>query len=214
MAKTTAPLLSLGASGTIAKTAVFSKWRGIPYVRQHVIPANPNTAGQQATRNVFRTMSEAWKLMPTLGVNPWNAFATGRPFVGRNAFIGQNVAAMRGEVDMDLGVGSPGAKGGLPPTGIAITTAASLGIEVDATAPAVPTGWTVTTGTLLVWPDQDPAIAFVGPFVADSDVDPTALAVTGLTAVNYQVRAWLVWAKPDTSVAYSVALAGQIVVTA
>ena len=213
MAKTTAPLHSLGASGSIAKTAVFSKWRGIPYVRQHVIPANPNTSGQQATRNVFRTMSEMWKLMPTLGVDPWNAFATGRPFVGRNAYIGQNVQAMRGEVDQDLAVGSPGAKGGLPPTGLTITTTVGGGIEVDAAVPAVPTGWTITTATLLVWPDQDPAIAFVGPFAADSDAVPADLAITGLATVNHQVRVWLVWAKPDTSVAYSVALSGQIVVT-
>ena len=214
MAKTTAPLLSLGAGGSIAKTVVFSKWRGIPYVRQHVTPANPNTTGQQDTRNVFRTMTEMWKLMPTLGVNPWDAFATGRAFLGRNAYIGQNVAAMRGLADQDLAVGSPGARGGLPPTGIVITTVASLGIEVDATSPALPSGWTITTGTLLVWPDQDPAIAFVGPFTANSNADPSLLAVTGLTAVNFQVRAWLVWAKPDASVAYSVALAGQILVTA
>lgn len=213
MAKTVAPLLSLGAGGSIAKTVVFSKWRGIPYVRQHVIPANPNSTAQQATRNVFRTMTEMWKLMPTLGVSPWDAFATGRPFLGRNAYIGQNVGTMRGEVDQDLAVGSPGAKGGLPPTNMALTTVAGGGIEADLSVPALPTGWTITTGTLLVWPDQDPAIAFVGPFAADSDVVPAALAITGLATVNHQCRGWLVWAKPDASVAYSVALAGQIVVT-
>ena len=213
MAKTTAPLLSLGAGGSIAKTVVFSKWRGISYVRQHVTPANPNTTGQQDTRNVFRTMTEMWKLMPTLGVDPWNAFATGRAFLGRNAYIGQNVSAMRGLADQDLAVGSPGARGGLPPTLMVLATVVGGGIEVDLTIPALPTGWTITTGTMLAWPDQDPSIAFVGPFAANSNADPSLLAVTGLALVNHQVRGWLVWAKPDLSVAYSVALAGQIVVT-
>ena len=213
MAKTVGPLLSLGARGSIAKTAVFSKWRGIPYVRQHVIPANPNSVGQQATRNVFRTMVEMWKLLPTVGVDPWDLFATGRPFLGRNAFIGQNVAAMRGEVDMDLQVGSPGAKGGIPPVSIAPTTIAGGGIEVNMTEPPIPPGWGLTNGVAIVFPDQDPAIAFVGPTTGLAIFPVGGLDFTGLDTVPYQVRAWIEWTKPDTTTAYSVALAAQITVT-
>lgn len=215
MAKTTAPLLSLGALGTIGKTAVFSKWRGIPYVRQHVIPANPNTSGQQATRNVFRTTSEMWKVAPTIAITPWDAFATGRAFVGRNAFMGQNVEAMRGEVDMDLFVGSPGARGGLPPLTMVPTSVAALGLEVPMTEPALPTGWTITAAQAMIFEDQDPAVAFAGTIDAGEDLaTPFTVDFTGLTAVNYQVRGWLKWLKPDGQIAYSVALAAQIVVTA
>ena len=49
MAKVTAPLLSFGGLGTIGKVAVYSKWKGRPYVRQYVIPGNPKTAGQTLT---------------------------------------------------------------------------------------------------------------------------------------------------------------------
>lgn len=213
MAKTVGPLLSLGARGSIAKTAVFSKWRGIPYVRQHVIPANPNSVGQQATRNVFRTMTEMWKLMPTVGVDPWDLFATGRPFLGRNAYIGQNVAAMRGEVDQDLAVGSPGARGGIPFVSFAPTTIGANAIECNVTDPVEPVGWSIVNGIGLAWPDQDPAVAFVGPFGSISIFPTAGMDITGLATGNHQVRVWLEWTKPDTTTAYSVALADQIVVT-
>lgn len=50
MAKVTSPLMSLDASGSVAGAITFSKWKGRNYVRQLVIPANPRTSGQQATR--------------------------------------------------------------------------------------------------------------------------------------------------------------------
>lgn len=214
MAKTTAPLLSIGASGSFAKTAVFSKWRGIAYVRQHVTPANPNSTGQQATRNVFRTTSEMWKLMGSIAIAPWDAFATGRPFLGRNAFMGQNTGAMRGEVDMDLFVGSPGARGGLPPLTMVLGSVAAGGIEAVFTAPTPPTGWTVTAAQAITFPDQDPAAAFTSTISEGEDVTaPYSVDFTGLGTVNHQVAGWLKWLKPDGAIAYSASLVDQIVVT-
>lgn len=46
MAKVTGPLQSFGASGQIAKSIVFGSWKGIAWVRRHVIPANPQSSGQ------------------------------------------------------------------------------------------------------------------------------------------------------------------------
>lgn len=207
MAKTTAPLLSFGAAGTVAKTAVFSRWRGVPYVRRHVIPANPNTAAQQSTRNVFRTMSEMWKVLGPLSVAPWDAFATGRPFVGRNAFMGQNVESLRGDADMTDFIGSPGARGGLPPDTL-VATAGVGQITIDTTNPAAPTGWTLVSMIAMAFPDQDPAVAFVGPVTEGEDaVTFNQVVLTGLDTVLHQVRGWLEWTKPDGFTAYSIALA-------
>ena len=50
MAKLKAPLLSLGASGAIAKTLVFFPWKGINAVREYVVPSNPKTALQVTQR--------------------------------------------------------------------------------------------------------------------------------------------------------------------
>lgn len=53
MAKVTSPLMSLDASGTVADALVFSKWKGRNYVRQHVIPSNPQSTAQQAVREAL-----------------------------------------------------------------------------------------------------------------------------------------------------------------
>ena len=59
MAKLKAPLLSLGASGSIAKTLTFFNWKGINVVREWVSPANPNTALQQVQRGYLTTLVDA-----------------------------------------------------------------------------------------------------------------------------------------------------------
>lgn len=60
MAKTTAPLLSLDASGQIAKTLVASKWKGRQYMRRYVIPANPQTTAQTAQRGRMTAAAARW----------------------------------------------------------------------------------------------------------------------------------------------------------
>src|SRR3989304_1243517 len=52
MAKLKAPLLSFGASGKLADTLVYFPWKGLAVVRSYVIPANPNSAGQQTQRGI------------------------------------------------------------------------------------------------------------------------------------------------------------------
>lgn len=52
MAKVTGPLMSMDASGKLGDAIVFSKWKGQNYVRQFVIPANPQSALQGDTRQI------------------------------------------------------------------------------------------------------------------------------------------------------------------
>lgn len=54
MAKVTTPLQSWQASGTLGKSIVFSSWKGIPYVREWVKPADPKTDGQLSQRDRMR----------------------------------------------------------------------------------------------------------------------------------------------------------------
>lgn len=78
MAKVTAPLISLDARGKLADTLVFGNWKGIPTVRQYVIPSNPRTSAQIAQRDLmaahvafFRAQlpraedRDAWRLYAT-----------------------------------------------------------------------------------------------------------------------------------------------------
>lgn len=50
MAKVNGPLMSMSASGKIGDAIVFAAWKGIAYVRQFVIPANPQSSGQGDNR--------------------------------------------------------------------------------------------------------------------------------------------------------------------
>lgn len=59
MAKLKGPLFSLGASGQIAKALVYFPWKGLDVVRQHVVPANPNTAPQVTQRGYLTDAVDA-----------------------------------------------------------------------------------------------------------------------------------------------------------
>ena len=91
MAKTQAPLLSLGARGQIAKTIVASTWKGIKTMRQYVVPANPRTTAQVAHRTLFGTNVALWKSFITapVDISAWNRLAlqSGKPQSGFNVFM-------------------------------------------------------------------------------------------------------------------------------
>ncbi len=207
MAIPTGPLLSFGASGSIAKTVVFSKWKGRPYVRRHVIPANPKTAAQDLTRNAFTFSSNMWKASPTLLRAPFERFATGQVLTGRNAFIGKNTQILRPEVDVLLWVGSPGAKGGLAFNSVGLTPT-SQGFDVTNTVPATPTGWSFQAGVAAALESQDPQSGTDYLISAAEDlVEGDPVQLTGLLALTeYTVAAWIRWVKPDGSIAYGAAI--------
>lgn len=211
MAKTTAPLLGFGASGAIGDTLVYASWRGVPYARRHVIPANPRTQAQTLTRDVFRTLSQMWKLLPSDAVNPWNAFATGRKFLGVNAWTGQNIKALRSDpplTSMETLVASPGANGGLAPTSLGLAPGADT-LTATIGLPNVPDGWTLTASQGIAFPDQAPDEQFTSSIIFAEDLaTPESLIFPGLTVVgDYVVAIWLLWEKPDGRPAYSVSLA-------
>lgn len=205
MAKTTAPLLSFGASGAIAKTQVYSKWKGRPYVRRHVIPSNPQTSEQTLTRNAFSWLQAVYKLAPSLVTDTWTLYAKGVVMTGRNAFTKFNLPDLRPASDLTDLVLSPGALGGLPPTAV-VATPGSGQLSCAVTAPTtLPVGWTIAGAVAAAVRDQDPQSGVLYTITAGSDMSaPYTIVLTGLTASElYQVRAWLIWTRPDGLTAYS-----------
>jgi len=59
MAKTTGPLFSLEASGTVGHVVTYSRWKGRSYVRRRVIPLNVYETDQVAARNRIRCLGPA-----------------------------------------------------------------------------------------------------------------------------------------------------------
>lgn len=59
MAKVTGPLQSFSASGKIANSIVFAAWKGVNYVRQYVVPANPQSSDQGDQRIIVGGVGRA-----------------------------------------------------------------------------------------------------------------------------------------------------------
>lgn len=217
MPKTNAPLLSFGASGQIAKSMVYSSWRGVSYVRRYTIPNNPNTTDQQAVRGTFGMLQSAWLFAPPEVRAPWDGYAVGKPLLGRNAFTKFNMkllATTPVATDLEGFYFSPGSAGGLPPSGLVLTPGNDL-ITVAVTAPAVPDGWTLTKMWAIAIPNVSPDDPFGGVWAFNSDaVAPYSVAITGLaSAIEYVAGAFLEWLKPDGKTAYSVSLSGLATTT-
>jgi len=207
MAKVTGALLSLGASGTIAKTLTASRWKGQPYMRQRVVPANPQTVEQTLTRDLFGTASNIWKNAPALFVAPWDRAAQGQVKTGRNIMIGDYTRTLRLAADLSTMVFSPGAKGGVAPTSV-VAVGGALQIDVTIVPPTPPTGWTVTSCIAACILDGTPDALLSYAMVAAEDlVAPYVINLPGLAAASmYAVGGWVKYAKPDLSVAYGPSL--------
>lgn len=195
MSKTTAPLLSFGASGQIAKTMVMSTWKGVSYARRYVIPSNPNTSQQQLTRNVFRYTSAFMKLAPAPLVEVWTAFAKGRPLTPINGFMSANIKALRAQADNDGLVFSNGAAAGIIAQGIS-AAAAGMVITATLTAPELPDGWTIVEGVAVATLEQDPeAYTDAASFGATDAATPFAPAITVPAAGTYVIGGWFKYNK-------------------
>jgi len=205
MAKTTAPALSFGASGQIAKTLVYGSWKGRAYARRHVVPSNPQSAEQTITRNAFSFLQSVYKFAPTLMTDPWDAYARGQVMTARNAFTKFNLPDLRGEADLTNIVLSGGAYGGPPPASVVVTPGNDQ-LSMAIAAPAVlPQGWTIYSAIAAVIPDQDPDSGTLFTVTAGEDLTSAyVVLLTGLlNAQLYQVRCWLKWNRPDGTFAYS-----------
>lgn len=210
MAKITGPLLSFGARGSIGKTIVAAAWKGRSYMRQHVIPANPNTTAQQQQRALFRWLNAVYKTAPALVTAAWDAYASGQVMTGRNGFLKINGPLLFGETDLIKLTFSGGAKGGLPTGGIAAVGGANQ-ITITVTAPELPPGWTIAQAEAAVIVDQDPYTENLYTISAGFDASAAyEIVITGLeAATTYQVAAWFKYNKPDASIAYGPASLAQ-----
>jgi hypothetical protein len=206
MAKTTAPLLSFGAGGAIAKTQVYASWKGIPYVRRYVIPANPQSTGQTETRSVFTTLTQMWKNLTSDSIAPWLAFATGKPLTDRNAYLKFNVKLLRPGSDYTDYIGSAGAGGGVPLASFGATGSSGT-ISTTVTAPTPPTGWSLDSVVATARINDDPhTTTDYSIETASATATPWEPSFSGLAAGSYVVQAWPVWDIGSGVLAYGKSL--------
>lgn len=218
MAKTTAPLLSFGASGQIAKTQVYASWKGVPYARRHVIPANPKTASQTLTRGSFAFLNAVYKIMSAGAQAVWLAGAKGQPLTDRNLFQKANLSAVRGTdgspaTDLSGMKFSPGVNGGIPAVSLVATDAGTQHITATLTAPQLPSGWTIVQGEALAIKQGVAAEDTVyTTFFATDNTAPYAPSIAVGSAGTYAVFGWFKFMKADGTFAWGQSLYQQLVV--
>ena len=207
MARVNAPLLSFGAAGQIGDTLVYASWKGRPYSRRYVIPANPRTAAQTQTRNTFRYLSRLFQYLPSTATAAWNLYGDTNRFTALNGFIKQNLSVLRGSGGINDMVMSPSANSGLIGQDLQLTPTAS-GVDINITAPELPEGWTIdgATGMAIrnVDPDTSEEYDVATATVANAPYD---MSINGLeTGSEYLVGAWFEFTRSNGTNAYGLSL--------
>lgn len=76
----------MGASGKLGGAMVFSKWKGRPYVRELVKPANPRSGGQVSMRAMIKFLSQEWAGLGAPEKATWAAPAAAKVVSNFNAY--------------------------------------------------------------------------------------------------------------------------------
>lgn len=207
MAKVVAPLLGWSASGQIAKTQVYAEWKGRPYARRYVIPANPNTAGQQLTRNTFKFLNALWQFLPAASIAAWGLYATVSRFTPRNGWLKQNNGPLRTQTDLLLLTASTAAGSGLVAASM-VLVATSGGITATLVPPTLPVGWSIVSAHAMAIRDVNPQTSEIYDVGSAADVSaPYDCIITGLTNPNlYVVGGWFEYTKANGQPAFGVSL--------
>lgn len=95
MVKVAGPAMSLEASGSLAGVMTFSKWKGRPYVRSLVRPANPKSGGQVGVRSLFKFISQNWAAIIDASKATWEDRAAQGVFSTFNAYMSYDQARWR-----------------------------------------------------------------------------------------------------------------------
>lgn len=196
---------------------VASQWKGVDLFRGFAPPSNPNTQAQQDIRISFTNLNRLYSISGTYLKAAWDSYAAGRPLIGRNHWLGLNVSAIAGDANLDNLTLVPGDASTIPPASITATPGDDQ-ITVACTAPAIPSGWSLTAAIAAVIPNfNNTALVPVSSMAEAENRDtssPYSIVFTGLlSATIYQVAAWLEWLAPDGSTRYSTALRTQALTT-
>lgn len=162
---------------------VFSKWRGINYIRSRVIPSNPKSAAQQNIRDALSTMVSNWQQDIWGQQLNWNEYASGKSFSGYNGLLGVNIVDMKDGNVLDLM--RPGSYD--PLTAFSAATGAGAK-EIDITFAATP----VPAGKELVVVGYEAygGYAFSQKFAA-ATASPQTLTMPK-AGTTYFLNAWIV----------------------
>jgi hypothetical protein len=180
MVKVQAPALSLEASGQLGGALVFSKWKGRPYVRSLVKPANPKSGGQVGMREMFKFLAQKWDGLSGADQATWEDRADQLIVSTFNAYMSYN--QFRWRDFLAPSTADPAATADTPPTdGAGSAVAGVRSITVTQAITAAADGWGVaffralTTGFATAFDNLIGVGLIVGTadvILVDSPLDP------------------------------------------
>ncbi len=91
MARLKGPLFSLDASGSLAKTIVYSQWKGRNYARLHVIPFNPNAPAQVNVRTAMTLLVAQWQAETQPNKDLWDVYGKTLELSGFNGYVSRGM---------------------------------------------------------------------------------------------------------------------------
>lgn len=91
MARTTGPLFSISAKGTIANALTYQTSKGINTTRQRPVPANPKTFQQILARAGIKITNKIWRTLTSNQKAYWKPLGELTQITGFNAFTAQNI---------------------------------------------------------------------------------------------------------------------------
>jgi hypothetical protein len=156
MVRLAAPALSIDASGSLAESIVFSKWKGRNYARTRVIPSNPRSGGQVGIRAMFMFLTKQWAGLTAGNKATWNDRAAAGNVSPFNGFVQYNQSRWRNYLTPSKQ--EPAAESSSAPSAPTVVATAgvrqvSLAITKGATAPSW--GYAIfrskTTGFTPMW---------------------------------------------------------------
>lgn len=193
MAKVRGGLFSLSADGQLAKTLVYSKWKGIQYAREYVTPANPRTAGQVAQRESMAEAIAYWQL-PELKQFVRDAFRraaakVAKTMSGANLATRSFLAFKKAEADSNIALAGIVLYGGADAANMEAITIATptgtIGCALDMSYASAGTTLTITgaadnAGTLV----KDRSLAIVADITQYSFIRVVGVTTDGTTTID------------------------------
>ena len=103
MAKVTRPLLSLSASGAIARSLIFQGAGAKATVKRWASPAQPRPVSVTARRTHYRNAVTAWNQLSAQDKELWAQTAKARNITGFNAYLSEELKNIPSSVSWDGG---------------------------------------------------------------------------------------------------------------
>ena len=196
--------------------SVFSSWKGISLLRRFQAPSNPNSTSQQQHRNVFANLTRLYSMMSTYWKAAWDNWATGKPMIGRNKLIGDNVGVLAGDANWADSVLAPADASTIPLVSATFTGGVGQ-ITFAGVEPTLPTGWTIErfVGVAIIDSAPDTVLTFAAltPHEVNDATSPYSVVMSSLAVGTYRCGAFLRWTPPDATIRSSATIQGTATVT-